>query len=159
MLAAPCYEGESGALNESISDVFGTVFNQWLNKWPVTEAKGWLVGAGIMAALAQTKGFTCLRDMVTPSAAHWLSPQPELYSQIDPTADVHDNRGEPNRAFALFARALGGQAWTNAIKIWYDTCTNRHLRADATFKEFATLTVAEDDMPAALEALVKPTLP
>jgi Zn-dependent metalloprotease len=136
------YEGESGALNESISDVFGTVFNQWLNKWPVTEAKGWLVGAGIMAAPAQAKGFSCLRDMVSPAAAHCLSPQPELYSQIDPTADVHDNSGVPNRAFALFARALGGQAWTHAIKIWYDTCTNRHLRADATFKEFATLTVA-----------------
>ena len=36
------YEGESGALNESISDVFGVVFNQWLNQWPVTEPRGWL---------------------------------------------------------------------------------------------------------------------
>jgi Zn-dependent metalloprotease len=136
------YEGESGALNESISDVFGTVFNQWLNKWNVTEAKGWLVGAGIIASAAHAKGFTCLRDMVAPSAKHCLSPQPENYSQIDPTADVHDNSGVPNKAFALFARALGGQAYTTAIKVWYDTCTNRKLRADATFTEFATLTIA-----------------
>jgi len=136
------YEGESGALNESISDVFGVVFNQWLNQWAVTEAKGWLVGAGIMASAAQHKGFTCLRDMVQPSAKHCLSPQPERYSQIDPTADVHVNSGVPNKAFATFARSVGGQAWTSAIKVWYGTCTNRQLRSDATFAEFAALTVA-----------------
>jgi Zn-dependent metalloprotease len=139
------YEGESGALNESISDVFGTVFNQWLNQWTVTEPKGWLVGAGIIAGAAQAKGFTCLRDMVAPSAQHCLSPQPENYSEIDPTADVHENSGVPNKAFALFARALGGQAWTTAIKTWYDTCTSRQLRTDATFTEFATMTVTSAD--------------
>lgn len=136
------YERESGALNESLSDVFGTVFNQWLNHWAVTEPRGWLVGAGIMGARAQAKGFTCLRDMVQPGAQHCLSPQPERYSQIDPTADVHDNSGVPNKAFALFARAVGGQAWGNPIKVWYGTCTDRHLRSDATFAEFAALTVA-----------------
>jgi hypothetical protein len=139
------YEGESGALNESISDVFGVVFNQWLNQWAVTETKGWLVGAGIIAAAAQAKGFTCLRDMVQPSAGHCLSKQPERYSQIDPTADVHVNSGVPNKAFAVFARSIGGQAWTSAIKVWYDTCTSRQLRSDATFAEFAALTVASAD--------------
>lgn len=136
------YQNESGALNESISDVFGVVFNQWLNQWSVTEPRGWLVGAGIMAAAAQAKGFTCLRDMAQPSAPHCLSKQPEQYSQVDPTADVHVNSGVPNKAFALFARSVGGQAWTSAIKVWYDTCTNRALRSDATFSEFAALTVA-----------------
>ncbi len=136
------YEGESGALNESISDVFGAVFNQWLNEWQATEDRGWLIGAGIMAPPAVAKGFTCLRDMVAPSAKHCLSPQPDDYAKIDPTADVHDNSGVPNKAFALFARAVGGAAWADPIKVWYDTCTDRHLRADATFAEFATLTVA-----------------
>ncbi len=136
------YEGEPGALNESISDVFGTVFNQWLNQWPVKEPRGWLVGAGIVAPAARARGFACLRDMVQPSAAHCLSPQAEHYSQIDPTADVHDNSGVPNKAFALFAIALGGQAWTQAIHVWYDVCTNRQLRSDARFIEFAALTVA-----------------
>ena len=141
-LSALRYEGESGALNESISDVFGTVFNQWLNDWAVTEPRGWLVGAGIMAPAALAKGFTCLRDMAQPSAPHCLSPQPELYSKIDPTADVHENSGVPNKAFANFARAAGGQAWGHAIKAWYDTCINRALRSDATFSEFAALTIA-----------------
>ena len=136
------YEGESGALNESISDVFGAVFNQWLNGWQAGDARGWLIGAGIMAAPAIAKGYTCLRDMVTPGAKRCLSPQPDSYGKIDPTADVHDNSGVPNRAFALFASAVGGEAWADPIKVWYDTCTNRQLRADATFSEFAALTVA-----------------
>ena len=136
------YEGESGALNESISDVFGAVFNQWLNQWDAANAGGWLIGAGIIAPPAQAKGFNCLRDMVAPGAAHCLSPQPERYSQIDPTADVHENSGVPNKAFAQFARAVGGPAWGAPIKVWYATATNRQLRSDATFAEFAALTVA-----------------
>ncbi len=136
------YQGESGALNESFSDVIGAVFNQWLNNWAVTEPRGWLVGAGIMAAPAQAKGFTCLRDMLAPSAKHCLSPQPERYSQLDPSADVHVNSGVPNKAFAMFARAVGGQAATQAVKVWYDTATNRALRSDARMQEFAALTVA-----------------
>ena len=136
------YEGESGALNESISDVFGAVFNQWLHQWAVTEAKGWWIGAGILAPPAIAKGYACLRDMVQPGAKHCLSPQPESYAALDPTADVHDNSGVPNKAFAVFARALGGTAWTDALHVWYDSCTSRQLRADATFAEFAALTVA-----------------
>ena len=136
------YENESGALNESLSDVFGTVFNQWLNGWAVDEPRGWLVGAGIIAPPYQAKGFSCLRDMLTPSAKHCLSPQPELYSQIDPSADVHDNSGVPNKAFALFATAVGGKAWEQALPVWYAVATDRALRSDARFSEFAALTVA-----------------
>ena len=136
------YEGESGALNESLSDVFGAVFNQWLNGWDVTEPRGWLVGAGIIAPPYQAKGYACLRDMLTPSAKHCLSPQPELYSQLNPSADVHENSGVPNKAFALFAQALGGKAWETALHVWYDTATNRTLRSDARMSEFAKLTVA-----------------
>jgi Zn-dependent metalloprotease len=135
------YERESGALNESISDVFGAVFNQWLNKWPVTEPRGWLVGAGILAPAAKAKGMTCLRDMTQPCAKHCLSPQPEHYADLDPSADVHENSGVPNKAFATFARAVGGHSWELAAKVWYDTCTNRRLRSDATMSEFAALTI------------------
>ncbi len=95
-----------------------------------------------MAAPILAKGFTCLRDMQQPSAAHCLSPQPELYSKLDPSADVHENSGVPNKAFALFANALGGQAWTLALLVWYDTCTTRLLRSDARFTEFASLSLA-----------------
>jgi Zn-dependent metalloprotease len=135
------YDGESGALNESISDVFGAVFNQWLNKWPSTNATGWLIGAGIMGPKATSAGRTCLRDMIDPGASHCLSPQPDSYASFDPTADVHDNSGIPNKAFATFARSVGGEAWGNPIKVWYRACTDRRLKSSATFVDFARLTI------------------
>jgi Zn-dependent metalloprotease len=135
------YEGESGALNESISDVFGAVFNQWLNEWPTNDAKGWLIGAGIMGPQARAKGKTCLRDMVNPSAAHCLSPQPDSYKNFDPSADVHENSGIPNKAFAQFAQGVGGNAWDRAIKVWYRACTDRRLSSTAMFVDFARLTI------------------
>ena len=135
------YEGESGALNESISDVFGAAFHQWVDGWPADNAAGWLIGAGIMGPKATTAGKTCLRDMLTPDANHCLSPQPASYANFDPTADVHDNSGIPNKAFALFAQAVGGNAWERALKVWYAACTG-NLSSSATFVEFATLTVA-----------------
>lgn len=136
------YEGESGALNESISDCFGVVFNQWLNKLPASNEDGWLVGAGIMGPEAKAKGYTCLRDMVDPTRKHCLSPQPDSYDDFDPTGDVHENSGIPNKAFALFARTLGGNAWDAPIKVWYDACTGRHLSSSAAFTDFANATLA-----------------
>jgi len=137
------YEGESGALNESISDVFGAVFNQWLNQWPASEPKGWLIGAGIMGARSKANGKTCLRDMLDPGAHHCLSPQPATYDNFDPTADVHENSGIPNKAFATFAQSLGGNSWDQAIKVWYAACVSRQLSTGATFADFARLTIQE----------------
>src|SRR6266481_1763339 len=78
-----------GALNESISDVFGAVFNQRLNNWPASAREGWLIGAGIVANPEKQAGKTCLRDMLEPTAAHCISEQPDSYENFDPTADVH----------------------------------------------------------------------
>jgi Zn-dependent metalloprotease len=139
------YEGESGALNESISDCFGAVFNQWLTKMPASNDAGWLIGPGIMGPAAKEKGFICLRDMVTPGAAHCLSPQPDSYDHFDPSADVHDNSGIPNRAFALFARAAGGNAYDAPIKVWYAACTGGRLSSSATISDFARSTIHAAD--------------
>ena len=136
------YEGESGALNESISDCFGAAFNQWVMKAPASKDEGWLIGAGIMGPDAKAKGYTCLRDMVNPGDKHCLSPQPGSYAHFDPTADVHINSGIPNRAFALFARACGGNAYDAPIKLWYSACTGGHLSSSATIAQFASATLA-----------------
>ena len=155
------YEGESGALNESISDVFGAVFNQWLSGWPATNPDGWLIGAGIMAGPAKQAGKTCLRDMLNPGANHCLSPQPGSYENFDATADVHINSGIPNKAFATFARAVGGNSWEKAVKVWYRACTNRRLPSAATFVDFARLTIEsaeglEEQVRAAWQAVDLP---
>jgi Zn-dependent metalloprotease len=143
------YDGQSGALNESISDCFGAAFAQWLAKKPASDAGGWLIGAGIMGPEAKGKGFGCLRDMMNPRAAHCLSPQPASYKDFDPTADVHDNSGIPNRAFAAFAQNLGGNTYDMAIKVWYSACISG-LSSRATFADFAqaTITAATNKGPA-----------
>jgi hypothetical protein len=52
---------------------------------------------------------------------------------------VHTNSGIPNHAFYLLATALGGFAWEKAGQIWYDTLTDKSLKASANFAQFAIL--------------------
>jgi Zn-dependent metalloprotease len=136
------YQGESGALNESISDAFGAVFNQWTNNWDVTAPDAWLIGKGIMGPRAIAGGRTTLRDMSNPGAAYCLTPQPANYAQFDPAGDVHINSGIANKAFHDFAVAVGGNAYGVAIKVWYEAATGGSLHSTATFKDFKALAVA-----------------
>ena len=148
------YDGQSGALNESISDCFGAVFAQWLANKPASDAGGWLIGAGIMGPAAKAKGFTCLRDMMNPGAPHCLSRQPTSYKDFDPTGDVHENSGITNRAFAVFAQTLGGNSYDLAIKVWYDACVSG-LSSRTTFVDFAqaTVTAAQKRGPTVAKAV------
>ncbi len=59
------YQGQSGALNESISDVFGTLVKQWKLHQTVTQAD-WLIGAGLLAPGVKGKA---LRSMKEPGTA------------------------------------------------------------------------------------------
>ncbi len=48
---------------------------------------------------------------------------------------VHTNSGIPNRAFALFAKSIGGNAWELPGRIWFDTMVG--LPKDSSFATFA----------------------
>lgn len=140
------YQGEPGALNESFSDVFGSLVKQRvLNQ--TAEQADWLIGEGLLTA--KVKG-VALRSMKAPGTAYddpvlGRDPQPDNVSkQYRGTADnggVHINSGIPNRAFYLAATAIGGYAWEKAGQIWYTTLRDR-LRANSNFKTAARLTVA-----------------
>jgi Zn-dependent metalloprotease len=150
------YQGESGALNESISDVFGSILKQYHLKQTPHEAD-WLIGEGIWA---DTIKGVALRSMKEPGTAYddpqlGKDPQPGHMKNFDHGSDdngeVHINSGIfplgcadlgiPNKAFYLVATGLGGHSWEKPGKIWYGTLTDRRLRYNATFKQFATLTV------------------
>ncbi|TCL76150.1 M4 family metallopeptidase [Rhizobium sp. BK251] len=137
--AALKYTNEPGGLNESISDVFGTIFRQWRAKQEV-DAADWLIGAEILGPAARTKGFRCLRDLSDPGGKHCLSPQPAHYSQYKPGSDPHDSSGIPNHAFYLAAKGIGGRSWTTAGKIWYAALTSPKATKGMSFSKFATLT-------------------
>ncbi|GEJ57760.1 M4 family metallopeptidase [Anaeromyxobacter diazotrophicus] len=128
------YDGQSGALNESISDVFGTLVKQWKLGQDVNAAS-WLIGEGIMGA----KYGKALRSMKAPGTAWTGDDQPGDMGGYVQDGDVHTNSGIPNHAFFLAAMALGGHAWEKAGPIWYRTLPMLH--PDATFAEAARATI------------------
>lgn len=141
------YQGQSGALNESLSDVFGSLVAQYSTGQTARESD-WLIGADLL--LPGVQG-TALRSMLHPGTAYddprlGTDPQPDHMDSFVVTNDdnggVHYNSGIPNRAFALAATAIGGHAWERAGQIWYDVLTSSELRADCDFATFAQLTIA-----------------
>jgi Zn-dependent metalloprotease len=144
--AALEYEGQAGALNESFSDVFGSLVKQYALKQKADKAD-WLIGAGLFTN--KIKGIA-LRSMKEPGSAYndptiGKDPQPgHMKNYVKTTSDnggVHINSGIPNRAFYLAAMELGGYAWENAGRIWYITLTER-LRERSDFQRAANLTFA-----------------
>ncbi len=139
------YQGQSGAVNESMSDVFGSLVEQHARGQSTAEA-GWLIGEGLFTD--QVQG-VALRSMKAPGTAYnddvlGRDPQPDSMAGYVETEDdndgVHLNSGIPNRAFYLVAEALGGNAWEAPGQIWYDTLTSGTLGNSVTFAAFARAT-------------------
>ncbi|MBT2408790.1 MULTISPECIES: M4 family metallopeptidase [unclassified Streptomyces] len=142
------YEDQSGALNESISDVIGSLVKQFARRQTAEEAD-WLIGAGLFTPAIRGQA---LRSMRAPGTAFndpllgGKDPQPDNMAGFvegpDDHGGVHTNSGIPNHAFYLVATAIGGFAWEKAGQIWYDTITSGELSENADFREFARATVA-----------------
>jgi Zn-dependent metalloprotease len=141
------YEGESGALSESISDVFGSLVKQHALRQSAAEAD-WVIGAGIFGPEISGVG---LRSLAAPGSAYddpllgGRDPQPSHmrgYVRDAPNDElVHINSGIPNHAFYLFASALGGQAWTVAGRVWYDALRSG-LDRSSGFHAFSVATMS-----------------
>jgi hypothetical protein len=138
------YWHESGALMESICDVFGALVKQFSLRQAASQAD-WLIGAGLLGP--KIKG-TALRSMANPGTAYddavlGKDPQPahmrEFVHTDEDSGGVHSNSGIPSRAFYLTATALAGFAWERAGQIWYATLPGLHPRAK--FRDFAEGTV------------------
>jgi Zn-dependent metalloprotease len=130
------YSGQSGALNESVSDVFGIQVKQKARGEDVTTSD-WLIGADIVGPALQP----ALRSMKDPGQANPHDDQPADMDDYVPGGDVHTNSGIPNKAFYVLATTLGGNAWDTAGPIWYATLRDARLTPTATFQEFARLSV------------------
>ena len=138
------YFGQSGALNESLSDVFGEMIKQYAKNQTVDQAD-WLVGDGIFKNSIHGKA---IRDMLHPGTAYddlrvGKDPQPDNMKNYNDTSSdnfgVHINSGIPNRAFALFAIAVGGHSWEDAGHIWYEA--RKQAGDHPTFASFAYQTI------------------
>jgi len=140
------YSGETGALNESFSDVFGLLVKQRSLNQTVAQSD-WIIGAGLLTAKVKGVG---IRSMKAPGTAYndpvlGKDPQPahvkDFYRGTADSGGVHINSGIPNYAFYLAATEIGGCAWEKTGKIWYLTLRDR-LRSNATFRQAASATVA-----------------
>ena len=131
------YQDQSGALNESISDVFGSVVKQWTLNQSADQAD-WLIGAGIMVASVGK----ALRSMADPgnTALTWSGDdQPKTMAGYVEGGDVHTNSGIPNHAFYIAAITLKGNSWEKAGPIWYQALPL--LTSNATFADMANATL------------------
>lgn len=138
------YQGQAGALNESMSDVFGEMVDQWAHRTKARDAD-WIIGKGIWKDSINGKG---LRDMLHPGTAFddrriGKDPQPDhMDKYVQTTKDnggVHINSGIPNRAFAEFARAVGGYSWDQPGHIWYRALQT--VGRNPSFAQFANATI------------------
>ena len=138
------YRAQPGALNEHLSDVFGALVEQKA-KGQTADKATWLIGDGIWKP--EIKG-RALRDMMKPGTAYddaaiGKDPQPaHMDNYVNTRRDnggVHLNSGIPNRAFALFATDVGGNAWEGPGKIWYQARAN--AGSEPSFNQFAYHTI------------------
>lgn len=142
------YHKQPGALNESISDVFGSLVKQRVLGQDAAGAD-WLIGKEVF-----TPGLSgdALRSVKAPGTAYdndlfGKDPQPAHMDQFQILADnrfgdfggVHINSGIPNRAFYLVASSIGGKAWDAPGHIWYETLT-KNCGPDSQFQDFADAT-------------------
>lgn len=137
------YHGESGALNESVADVFGSLVKQYAQRQSTTDAD-WLIGDTILGPAIRG---VALRSLKAPGTAFEGDRQPAHMrdfvhmpdTEFDDNGGVHLNSGIPNHAFYLAATAVGGFSWEHLGPVWYDAL--RLIRASSTIRAFATATV------------------
>ena len=138
------YSGQSGALNESISDVFGTLVKQYQLNQTAAEAD-WIIGQGLFTANVHGVG---IRSMKAPGTAYddpvlGKDPQPahmkDYVSTIEDNGGVHINSGIPNHAFYTACISLGGYSWEKMGMVWYKTLTDK-LTTTSNFQDAANLT-------------------
>ena len=138
------YRNQPGALNESMSDVFGSLVKQRVLNQTARQAD-WIIGEGLFTSNVNGVG---IRSMKAPGTAYndpalGKDPQPgHMDDYVNTTSDnggVHINSGIPNRAFYLIAYELDGFAWEKAGRIWYELLTN-HLSTNSDFQAAADAT-------------------
>ena len=145
--AGLAYEGQPGALNESVADAFAACLKQRLLAQTPDQAD-WLIGAELFRAGIDARA---LRDMARPGTAYdapALGADPQVghmddyVETTDDNGGVHINSGIPNRAFHLAAKAIGGNTWAGAGGIWYAALAGDDVGPDTDFAGFAAATIA-----------------
>jgi Zn-dependent metalloprotease len=146
------YRTQSGALNESMSDVAGSMVKQWSLQQPADQAD-WLIGAEVFTPHIDADA---LRSMKAPGTAFdnklfGKDPQPDHMERFVHLPDtdqgdnggVHINSGIPNKAFYLVSVGIGGNSWEAPGHIWYESL--KASNPNTQFQDFADTTFHKAD--------------
>ena len=134
------YQRQSGALNESWSDVFGNLIEKWAEQRAgKAEADPmWRIGEDIFTPKVDGDA---LRSMSNPGKGYDKDPQPaHMKDYKETSADnggVHINSGIPNKAAYETVMAIGQDKTSD---IWYRALT-KYLTPSSQFKDAANYTV------------------
>jgi bacillolysin len=141
------YENQSGALNESFSDVFGALFEFWLKG----SGGNWLMGEDVFTPGTPGDALRSLSDPAGPEVPP-SSRQPTKMSEYKylPNTEsgdyggVHVNSGIPSKAFYLFATA-SGMTKEEAGQVYYRVLTT-YLTKNSQFVDcrLSVIKAAED---------------
>lgn len=144
------YQNESGALNESMSDVFGAMVERYENGGTVS-SRTWQIGED--AYTPNTSG-DALRDMSNTHSSGDPDHYSERYTGTADNGGVHTNSGISNYAFYLLSQGgthhlsnvtVTGVGATAAEKIFYRALTT-YMTSSTNFAaaRTATLNAATD---------------
>lgn len=144
------YEGQSGALNEHLADVFGVIVNYRHNK---NLSNPYLIGATVLYGAYAEKAHA-LRDMMDPSKglskqpSHMDDLQTEKFSKYSPDCKptgendrcgVHVLSGIPNKMSALVMSAIGIE---ESAELFYNVMTKR-LTENSQFSDYRAALMEE----------------
>ncbi len=139
------YHHQSGALNEAISDVFGSLVKQYALGQSAHNAS-WLIGEGLL--MPNING-DAIRNIKAPGTAYddpllGTDPCPSsMANYLNTSSDnggIHINCTIPSHAFYISAMEMGGNAWEHMGYVWYNTVTKK-LKANTDFHQFANMTL------------------
>jgi Zn-dependent metalloprotease len=139
------YRNQPGALNESWSDVFGELIEQWAENrsgfgtTDAAKAADWLIGEDVFTP--GTAG-DALRSMKNPGTAYKGDPQPanmkDYKKMSSDNGGVHVNSGIPNKAAYEVGIRIGSE---KLAKVWYTALTD-YLKPNSSFLDAANATLA-----------------
>ncbi len=144
--SALVYKAQSGALNESVSDIFGVFIEHSFRPDPI---KNWIMGENIAI------GGTGLRDFKNPATGQQPSAMSQYVNTQQDEGGVHTNSGIPNNAAYLMT--MGGTnpatktvvkfglGWEKSEKLWYRANT-KYFMSTTNFAQAAqaTMSAAKD---------------
>ncbi|WP_246137425.1 M4 family metallopeptidase [Myxococcus llanfairpwllgwyngyllgogerychwyrndrobwllllantysiliogogogochensis] len=137
------YTGESGALNESLSDIFASVCESWSNSWSMGPDI-WKIGEDIWTPATPDDALRYMNDPVLDGASL------DYYGDYSSDTDVHYASGISNLAFKLLATGgvhprgrtpteVPGIGVEAAARIFYKASTD-YFTASTTFEQAKTYT-------------------